>query len=394
MDDMKIDAVDFFYASMPEVTLDADGSQDALLVRVTADGHQGWGECEASPLVSIAAFVAPLSHGVCQPVSASVLGETLDSPADIRRISALVRRNSMDLLQAPHTLSGIEMALWDLLGKAREQPVWELLGYTENFSKTPYASMLFADTAQETLDCAKQARARGFRAVKFGWGPFGVGSLEQDIELIQAAREGVGDDCRLLVDAGQIWEGNVAEAAQRLPVLNDSRVEWLEEPFGGDSYEEYAQLAAQSGTVGIAGGEASHNTRMAENLIRFGDVRYVQIDSGRIGGLGPSKQVADFASARGVIYVNHTFTSHLALSASLQPFAGVRDSSLCEFPSAPRAVAAAIASNPITMDSDGLVRAPDAPGLGIAVDLDAITPYLRTVTIAVDGVTIYDDATR
>ncbi len=96
---MIIDSVEFFYAAMPEITLEADGSQDALLVRVTADGHVGWGECEASPLTSIAAFVTPRSHGVCQPVADSVLGERLDSPADIARLSRLVERNSMDLLQ-------------------------------------------------------------------------------------------------------------------------------------------------------------------------------------------------------------------------------------------------------------------------------------------------------
>ena len=82
---MKIEQVDFFYLAMPEITTAADGSQDALLVRVDAGGHVGWGECEASPLVSIAAFVCPMSHGACRPVSASVLGQHFDSPADIAR---------------------------------------------------------------------------------------------------------------------------------------------------------------------------------------------------------------------------------------------------------------------------------------------------------------------
>ena len=116
---MKIEAVDFFYLSMPTVTTAADGSQDALLVRVAAGGHVGWGECEASPLPTIAAFVCPMSHGACRPVSASVLGARLEGPQDIAAISARVGHDSMDLLQAAHTLSGIEMALWDLLGQHR-----------------------------------------------------------------------------------------------------------------------------------------------------------------------------------------------------------------------------------------------------------------------------------
>src|ERR1700677_3905424 len=119
---MKIQSVDFFYLSMPQVTDEGDGSQDALLVRVAAGGHVGWGECEASPLVSIAAFICPMSHGVCRPVGDSVLGQPIDTPGGIGRIPGPVGYDSMDLLQAPHTWSGIEMALWDLLGRARGEP--------------------------------------------------------------------------------------------------------------------------------------------------------------------------------------------------------------------------------------------------------------------------------
>ena len=147
----RIEAVDLFYLSMPEITTEADGSQHALLVRAAAGGLTGYGECEAAPLPSIAAFVCPMSHGVCRPVGASVLGARLDGPEDIHCIADRVAYDSMDLLQAAHTWSGIEMALWDLLGKARGAPVWSLLGYTRSHRKTPYASQLFGDTPQETL---------------------------------------------------------------------------------------------------------------------------------------------------------------------------------------------------------------------------------------------------
>ncbi|MBI4578235.1 MAG: mandelate racemase/muconate lactonizing enzyme family protein, partial [Planctomycetes bacterium] len=106
---MKIESVDFFYLSMPEVLDIGDGSQDALLVRVRAGGHEGWGECEAAPLVSIASWCCPVSHSACHPVCDSVIGQVLDSPADIERIGNLVRAASLDLLQADHTLSGIDI---------------------------------------------------------------------------------------------------------------------------------------------------------------------------------------------------------------------------------------------------------------------------------------------
>src|SRR5215467_13343974 len=142
---MKIEAVDFFYLSMPVVRDIGDGSQDALLVRVQVGGCTGWGECEASPLVSMASWNCPMSHSACKPLSASVLGQRLDSVADIVRINALARANGFDLLQTDHTLSGIDIALWDLLGKRLGEPVYRLLGYKRAFPKTAYSSQLFGD---------------------------------------------------------------------------------------------------------------------------------------------------------------------------------------------------------------------------------------------------------
>ena len=255
---VRIEDVEFFYLKMPEVLDIADGSQDALLVRVSAGGYSGWGECEAAPLVSIASWSCPMSHSICKPVAASVLEQTLESEADIHRIHALVRHDSMDLLQADHTLSGIDMALWDLLGKKRGEPVYRLLGYDQAYPKIAYASQLFGNDPQATLRSAEQARAEGFRAAKFGWGPFGLGALKNDQEQLHAAREGLGDEGVLLVDAGTAWGDDVEEAALRLPALEAVRARWLEEPFRSGALNAYAELASCGSTVRIAGGEGCH----------------------------------------------------------------------------------------------------------------------------------------
>lgn len=386
----RIEAVDFFYLAMPVVTDEADGSQDALLVRVAAGGHVGWGECEAAPLPSIAAFICPMSHGVCRPVADSVLGQTLESPEDIARIASAVAYNSMDLLQAPHTFSGVEMALWDILGKMRSEPVWRLLGYDKSHPKTPYASVLFGDTPQETLERARDARSRSFRAAKFGWGPIGRGSVAADAEHFVAAREGLGQDGILLVDTGQIFIEDVERAAARLPAMEKANVLWFEEPFHASALEAYGALAGRSAKVRLAGGEGAHNESMAKQLIDYGGIGYVQIDCGRIGGIGPSKAVADYAVAKGVTFVNHTFTSHLALSASLQPYAGLGDHEICEYPAMPKPLAIAIAANHLERDAQGQVAAPEAPGLGIAVAPAALRPYLQQVEISVGGRRLYE----
>src|SRR5262245_55262281 len=128
----KIELVDFFYLAMPKIEDIGDGSQDACLVRVASSRHEGWGECEAAPLPSIAALVCPTSHSACHPVIESVLGAGIETAEDIRQLGDVVRARSLDLLQAEHTLSGIDMALHDLLGKARDEPAWRLVGYRKS----------------------------------------------------------------------------------------------------------------------------------------------------------------------------------------------------------------------------------------------------------------------
>jgi L-alanine-DL-glutamate epimerase-like enolase superfamily enzyme len=386
---MRIEAVDFFYLSMPVVTDAGDGSQDALLVRVHAGGITGWGECEASPLTSIAAYVCPMSHGACKPLRDVVLGKSLTETGDIAAIAASVEMECMDLLQAAHTWSGIEMALWDILGRKQGRPVYQLLGYGKAHPKLPYASQLFGDSPEETLGGCRSAREKGYRAVKCGWGPFGRGTIKDDRDHLHAAREGLGPDGRLLIDAGQIFREDVDAAAARIAMLEEVDAGWFEEPFLGGAYDAYAGLAARAGRIRLAGGEASHNFHMARQLIDYGKVSYIQIDCGRIGGLGPAKRVADYAAARGVTYVNHTFTSHLALCASIQPYAGLKDDVICEYPFAPKSVAWDMTETHLTPDRNGEVTLPDAPGLGMTMSIDGIKKYLVETEISAKGTLLY-----
>jgi L-alanine-DL-glutamate epimerase-like enolase superfamily enzyme len=386
---MRIESVDFYYLSMPEILDIGDGSQDLLLVRLQAGPHVGWGECEASPLTSIASLVCPMSHSACKPVRDSVLGQTLDDVADIDRIGDLVRANSLDLLQASHTLSGIDIAMWDLLGRRFETPVYRLLGYDRAEPRQPYASVLFGDSPAETFAKARGIREAGHLAAKFGWGPYGLGSVAADAEQVAAAREGLGAEGIVLVDAGTVWGHDLATAEARLPALREQRVTWLEEPFVSGALDAYRALSERSGDVRIAGGEGSHNEDMARHMIDHGGVGFIQIDAGRIGGISPAKRVADYAQARGVTYVNHTFTSHLALSASLQPYAGHPGGAICEYPVELKSLAWDLTHEHITPDDEGLIRLPDTPGLGMTIDFEAANRYLLDVEIAVGGAALY-----
>lgn len=374
---------------MPDILDIGDGSQDALLVRVRAGGLTGWGECEASPLVCIAGLICPMSHSACKPVMASVVGQTLDSPTDIARIGNLVRENSLDMLQADHVLSGIDIAMWDVLGKRLNEPVWRLLGYAASHHKTPYASVLFGDTPHETYEKGHRAAQQGFRAAKFGWGQFGKTTPQDDADHIAAAREGLGPEGLVLIDAGTVWVDDVARAKQSIPALQHARVTWLEEPFVSGALREYKALSAVAAPVKLAGGEGCHNYFMAEHMLDHAGLGFIQIDTGRIGGISQAKRVADAAQACGVTYVNHTFTSHLAISASLQPFAGIADDVICEYPTELKSLAVELTTTHIERDANGHVCAPNAPGLGLAPDVAALQKYLVDAEIKAKGQVLY-----
>lgn len=386
---MRIDAVDFYYLSIPEVRDVGDGSQDALLVRVRAGQHIGWGECEAAPLACLASWNCPISHSACKPISASILGQKLETPADIYRLNALVRANSFDLLQTDHTLSGIDTALWDLLGRRHESPIWKLLGYRRAWPKLAYASQLFGDTPAETFEAAQSVPAAGFKAAKFGWGPYGRGDVKIDAEHIRAAREGLGSDCTLLVDAGTVWGTNVPLAARRLKALHEAKAEWLEEPFVNGALAAYHGLSRKTPRIKLAGGEGCHDFQQARNMIDHAGLAYIQIDSGRIGGITTAFEVAQYAKKRGVTFVNHTFTTHLALSASIQPYAGLREHRICEYPLNPSELARDFTRTKILPDKNGEVQLPPGPGLGLVPDTIALKKYLVPTEIHVRGQVIF-----
>ena len=386
---MKIEAVDFFYLSMPIVRDVGDGSQDALLVRVQAGQYCGWGQCEASPMVSMASWNCPMSHSACKPLSASVLGQPLEKPADIARINALVRSNSFDLLQTDHTLSGIDVALWDLLGRKCGEPVYRLLGYRRAFPKTAYASQLFGDDAEKTFRKAREIASTNYRAAKFGWGPYGRGTVADDAQHVHAAREGLGKERVLLIDAGTVWGDDVSQAQQRLAALQACAVTWFEEPFVCGALGAYKELASRSGSVKLAGGEGCHDFHQAKNMIDYAGLGYIQVDAGRIGGITTAKAVADYAVPRSVQFVNHTFTTPLALSASVQPFAGLDSHDLCECPAEPSTLAREFSTATLLPDHEGRIHLPEKPGLGIEPDERVLSKYCVPVEIKVGERTMF-----
>ena len=393
---MKITAVDPFYLRMPNITTAADGTQDTLLVRIRTDtGIEGWGECDASPLVSLAVYCCPMSHGNIINIRSSLIGETLDGPDDVVRLSEKVLRNGLDIQQIQHAYSGAEIALWDVIGQQLDRPIYQLLAEMSGTSdiahpKLPYASVLFGDTPEATYRIAVSLRERGYRAAKFGWGPMGKFGEANDIALVQAAREGMGVDAQIMVDAGVVWGTDHETAYQRAEAFAQFSPIWLEEPLAPDAIDAYGALTQKHPSVRIAAGEGSNTYRMAEDLIVHGGIQFVQIDAGRIGGIMPSFQVRQLAEQHGIQYVNHTFKSHLSLAASLHVFATNPDFDLLEYPAAGSKLSQCLVTEPFPVESDGTVQMKELPGLGVCVDTEAIRPYLAPVRIEVGRDSVFE----
>ena len=238
---MKITRVEPIRLRLPTVTERCDGSQETLVVKVHTDaGLVGVGEADSSALVAKAVIEAPLSHKICRGLAECVLGQ---DPFEIDRLVHRMVEGSIffgrqgAVIQA---MSGVEIALWDIVGKATRRPVYQLLG--GGFRKTfrAYASILFGDTPAETECIGAGLVRQGYRAVKFGWGPMGQ-SEAGDIAHVRAARQGVGPDTELMVDAGLCWDAATALrqtlTKQRFPVI-DGDITVPEEPGLGVELDE------------------------------------------------------------------------------------------------------------------------------------------------------------
>jgi L-alanine-DL-glutamate epimerase-like enolase superfamily enzyme len=389
---MKIEAIDLFYVALPEIKRAADGTQDSFLVRVRADnGMYGWGEADASPLTSLAVYVAPMSHSNIININEALLGETVNGPDDVRRLRAKAGAYGLDFEQIDHAVAAVDIALWDLVGKHLNEPVYRLLGYRKAFPKLPYASVLFGDTPAETRRIARNLKDKGYSAAKFGWGPMGKVSLENDAALVAAAREGLGTHPELMIDCGVVWGQDDGAAYERAIRFADHRITWMEEPLHPDAVDAYRRLKDRRPPVKIAAGEGCDFYHSADDLMMNGGIDFVQIDVGRIGGITVADQVCRRARELGVTFVNHTFKSHLQLAASIHVHGGVEQFRYLEYPAGDSPLILGLtAPTGLPVNQKGLVDCPEKPGLGVDVNLDTVRKFQRKVRIEIDGKLLFE----
>lgn len=368
---MKITAVDAFYLRLPKIEARTDSSQDALLVRITTDaGIVGWGEVDGCPSVVKAIIDAPYSHTMVTGLKSLLIGE---NPLETARLWAKMHRATLfygrggAVLQA---MAGIDMALWDIKGKALGQPIVTLLGGAMRDRMRVYSSNMFQFSIADTVARARHAVDTGHTGVKFGWEPFGRDEA-QDIAYVEAIRTAIGDEIDFMLDVGLAWDAKTT--IRRGQLFEPYRLFWIEEPLHPDDYAGYSRVSAAC-SQHIAAGEQECSVVGFQRLIDEGGIDVVQIDLTRTG-FTQAMEIAAYAKARGRKVCNHNFTTDLNTAASLHFLCAIENALVMEYCVEPGEISRSLARNPVTI-ADGYAHLPSEPGLGVEPRMDVIEKFL------------------
>ena len=368
---MKIARVICQILRIENVTTKTASCQDAVLVRIQTEcGLEGIGEADSSPEVVKSIVDAPFSHNIACGLRELLVGE---NPLETDRLWQKMYRRTMYFGRKAvgiTAMAAVDMALWDLKGKAFQQPVHTLLGGKHHQKIRAYASILFGKNGAETREIGRRWRDAGYTAVKFGWEPMGE-SEAVDRDLVRGAREGIGDDATLLIDAGCVWDARTA--LRRAHAFAEQRAEWLEEPLRQDDIEGYRWLRDRS-PIPIAAGEGECGRESFRPYIEQRALDVFQVDLAR-NGFTDAAYIRQRVEESGARLCNHCYTSPLTAAASLHWLASCKDAFLFE-----DCVEDSPLRHELTHEKiqavDGWISIPDGPGLGVTLNEDFVRHHL------------------
>lgn len=349
--------------------LQADICVHTLIKITTDEGITGWGS------VFTSGDLVRASLAVLEPL---LIGASAIEP---ERTSETLHQHTFWQGRGgaiTHTISGIDIALWDILGQVTGQPVGRLLGGRYRDRVRPYASILM-DTPEVLTEHLHEAVAAGFRAIKIGWGPFGRVNAATDEAIVAAARNAIGPDVLLMVDAGgsdAFWPGNLKWALRTAEMLAAYDVFWFEEPLAPDAFDDFVALR-QAASLPISGGETLTRRQSFQPWLHAKAFDIVQPDVTKVGGISEERRIAWMAQENGIRFIPHGWNTAIGLAADLQLVSAFADTDLMEY-----IVGSPYVDDILTerwaLDSDGMLPIPDAPGLGVRIDPEVVAKYADT----------------
>lgn len=373
---MRITAVDTHWLSLKEVKLRADSTQQSLIVRIRTDeGIEGIGESHTAPYVIKAIIDTDSTGVVSRGIRSLLIGE---NPLDIERLwnkmyHFTTRYGRRGILI--HTISAVDIALWDLLGKATGLSVSTLLGGREREELTAYASVLMPDTPEAAAELALKLKEDGYIAAKFGWETLGY-DIPSDIKRVEAIRRAVGDSFDVLIDIG--YSMTVRNAIKLARALEDYQIGFFEEPLSPDDLVGFAKLS-EATIIPIATGERETSRYGFLDLMQRGKVSIIQPDIGRTGGFTEVKRIAVLADMNAVDLIPHVWSNDILVASSLHLLAARPNAAYLEY-------SVLDTVNPIRQELlrepikavKGKVAVPKGPGLGIELNESIIKRFSIT----------------
>jgi L-alanine-DL-glutamate epimerase-like enolase superfamily enzyme len=274
-----------------------------VIVEILTDaGHVGIGNAALSPRLTkqcIDVYLKPLLIGQ-DPFDTEFLWQHM-----YRKTMAFGRKGVGMV-----AISAVDIALWDILGKATNQPVFKLLGGRTKRKIPVYASRLYSQPLDVLATETQKYFDEGYRAMKmrFGWGPAdGAAGMQHNVDLVRTIRGVVGDGVDVMADAYMGW--NLDYARRMIPLLEPFHLRWLEEPVIPDDLQGYVALKAM-GRVPIAGGEHGFTQYEFRDMLEARAVDYIQFDTNRVGGITQARKISAMAESFGVPVVPHAGQMH------------------------------------------------------------------------------------
>ncbi len=344
-----------------------DDSVHALIAVHTEEGITGYGSVFTNGGLVEAALkvLEPLYKG--------------ENALEPERVAEKLNQNSFWMGRGgtlTHTISGIDIALWDILGKALGQPVGRLLGGIYRTRVRPYCSLLMEEPDRMKAVLEPYV-AQGFRAFKIGWGPFGRrGSAKLDEDIVRAARETVGAESQLFIDAGAsdaYWPNGLKWALNTAQMLRDHDAGWFEEALKPDAIDDFCELRRQS-PVPIAGGEVLTRRQSFLPFLQRGAFDIVQPDATKVGGISEQRRIAWMAEEFGVKYIGHGWNTAIGVAGDLQIAAAMPHADVVEFIGG-SAYVDGILTEPFRLDAEGYLEIPMKPGIGVEPDPQKVARY-------------------
>jgi L-rhamnonate dehydratase len=351
-----------------------DGSYNAFVVVVETDeGLFGIGEADSLPAALQALINGPSAHSRARALRDVLIGrDALDTDGCWHAMydaTLLIGRRGLVM----HAIGALDLALWDLRGKAEGQPVSHLLGGTARNRVLAYASIYpLGRSTEEVRRQVEKALAANLRAFKFAAEQWWLEDVEETGELLQFARELVGTEARIIVDGALAYE-TFEDAVRLLPILEAIGVEFFEAPLPVDDLAGHAALAKRGVPIGIGDLGLTHVSEFIELLDAGASI--CQPDITCVGGFSAMPEIAAAALERGKRVVPHAYKTNIQLAANLHFLASHEDDELLEYSLSESPLRWEITNERFPIEDDGTVLIPDAPGLGVSLNTATLTRY-------------------